>query len=134
MADIYHYLYLSRFTGRVGDTGLRDILQRSRDQNIQLGVTGALLFDGERFVQLLEGPREVVLPLSERIRMDSRHRDFTPVYEGSAASPSGRFDRWMSGYADPDAVAKFESRVTGSGQDAGAVDHFIDLLAMSDVE
>ena len=131
--DVYHYLYLSRFTGRVGDTGLRDILQRSRDQNIRLSVTGALLFDGERFVQLLEGPRAVVSALSERIRLDLRHRDFTPLYEGSPQPPTRRCNQWMSGYADPDAVAKFESRVTGVGNVACAVDHFLDLLAVSDV-
>lgn len=138
---MYHYLYLSRFTGRVGETGLRDILQRSREKNVLLGITGALLFDGERFVQLLEGTREQVLTLAARIRVDDRHTDFEVVYEAEVVSGARRFRRWLAGYSEPESVTTLErsikevdpSPVVKVGV-VGAMDAFMALVETSDLE
>ncbi len=131
--DLHHCLTLSRLTGRLGDTGLRDILHRSRERNPARGLTGALLFDGERFVQLLEGPREAVQALAERIRADPRHEGLTVVVEGPAEGGLRRCATWQMGYADPDAVASFEAGLAAAEGHA-AIDAFLRLLAGSDVE
>jgi hypothetical protein len=51
------------------------ILQTSRENNPRDGVTGALLSDGDHFVQLLEGDPAGLDRCFSRIRQDDRHRD-----------------------------------------------------------
>jgi hypothetical protein len=50
------------------------ILDSSRRNNRQCGLTGMLLFDGRRFLQHLEGEDAVIDATYERIRADERHR------------------------------------------------------------
>lgn len=54
---------------------IQRLLEQSRDRNAQLGITGALLFNEGRFVQILEGDEASVMEVVESIRRDSRHTD-----------------------------------------------------------
>lgn len=66
-------------------------------RNARSGLTGELRFDGARFVQTLEGPCDVVLPLAARILADPRHRAVRVL--GLGASPCRRFQDWsVSGF------------------------------------
>jgi hypothetical protein len=58
---------------------LMKILEASRTRNAEAGVTGALLFIEQRFVQILEGERDAVEDTFERIRGDSRHTAVTLI-------------------------------------------------------
>nr|WP_161557370.1 BLUF domain-containing protein [Acidisarcina polymorpha] len=49
------------------------ILESSRCRNSQNGITGALLFNGGFFAQVLEGPRSVIEGTLSRIEFDKRH-------------------------------------------------------------
>lgn len=53
------------------------ILASCQRNNPLLGVTGALLFNGGCFGQVLEGPRAAVEATFERIQRDERHGDVT---------------------------------------------------------
>jgi hypothetical protein len=55
-------------------TDVEQILQTSRCRNAQDGVTGLLIFDGKRFLQVLEGPVDAVETAFARIAVDPRHR------------------------------------------------------------
>jgi hypothetical protein len=59
-------------------------------------VTGALLFTGSGFAQVLEGPREVVERTFERIIADPRHADVTVL----SFTPTERrcFPDWPMGF------------------------------------
>jgi hypothetical protein len=75
---------------------LRAIVSAARRHNKADNVTGALLFTGMGFVQVLEGPREVVERTFEHIAMDRRHADvtvlsFTPTQQRS-------FPDWSMGF------------------------------------
>jgi hypothetical protein len=50
-----------------------DILTVSRRNNARAQVTGLLLFNGKRFLQLLEGPQLLVDAAYSRILRDDRH-------------------------------------------------------------
>jgi hypothetical protein len=52
---------------------LGDILSKSNRNNKPLDLTGALVFDNQWFVQVLEGERASVWTTFERIRDDERH-------------------------------------------------------------
>jgi hypothetical protein len=56
---------------------LRAIVASARWHNKAENVTGALMYNGAGFAQVLEGPREVVERAFERIAADPRHADVT---------------------------------------------------------
>jgi hypothetical protein len=68
-------IYASRIAEGQGDEVIDAILQQSRAKNPQLGITGVLCYDGRMFMQALEGGRNVVSNLYNRIANDPRHRD-----------------------------------------------------------
>ena len=72
-------VYISKASQEFTDEGLVDLLEKSRQKNAALGITGMLLYKSGKFLQVLEGNTEVVEQLFDRIRNDSRHYDFTPL-------------------------------------------------------
>lgn len=75
-----------------------DIKTRSRRFNTQAGITGALYYSGSHFAQVLEGPREAVLPLIAAIVADTRHTDVTIVQEEMVSVRT--FADWAIAYVD----------------------------------
>jgi len=54
---------------------IRRLLEQARRRNARLGITGALMFNEGRFVQILEGDEAPVMDLLDDIKRDSRHCD-----------------------------------------------------------
>lgn len=52
---------------------MEQILMSATRNNAELGITGMLLFNGQNFLQLLEGEPAVVDALLDRVEADSRH-------------------------------------------------------------
>lgn len=69
-----HLVYASAATTPPSRHDLLDILEVSRRNNREAGVTGLLLYSGGTFIQALEGPPERVTETFERIAHDPRHR------------------------------------------------------------
>lgn len=72
------------------------LLKQARTRNESLDVTGALFFDGERFLQILEGPSEHVNRLYHDIETDKRHQGVTLFYEGDIEERA--FEKWAMAY------------------------------------
>ncbi len=90
--DLLHVSYVS--TLAEGET-LRDLvadLEGFRARNLALGITGCIAFEGERIMQVIEGPREAVETLFEAIARDPRHTDVIQIER----KPIGRvsFGHW----------------------------------------
>jgi hypothetical protein len=68
--------YTSRARLDLGDEELAAIHQTARHLNALDGISGILLFDGSRFLQIIEGAEDAVDTLVERLRMDPRHSAF----------------------------------------------------------
>lgn len=78
------------------------ILDVSLRKNADLGVTGALLFHDERWLQVLEGPQKVVEDLFATIRRDPRHENVT--HQGTLPIASRQFAEWSMAFIDPGAA------------------------------
>ena len=65
--------YTSRARLDLSARDLADIHQAARHLNVLDGITGLLVFDGNRFLQIVEGAEEAVDALLARIRRDPRH-------------------------------------------------------------
>ncbi|MDB4931527.1 MAG: hypothetical protein JWM10_4011 [Myxococcaceae bacterium] len=76
-------VYGSASLGPLDDRALQDLLRECRDKNARRGVTGLLLYRDENFLQVLEGPPDVVRPLYARICADGRHRGCVTFAEGA---------------------------------------------------
>ena len=95
--------YTSRARLDLTDGELNDIHQTARHLNALDGITGLLLFDGARFLQIVEGADSAIDNLVERLRRDSRHsafevRDERHVELRSFADWSMELVRVSSGY------------------------------------
>lgn len=78
-------VYRSRACNGAGYRDLSAILAQSRSNNGIDGLSGLLWTDGERYVQLLEGPPASVAITLERIMADPRHEQLEFVSDEAVA-------------------------------------------------
>lgn len=68
-------LYASRASDTMTAEGLALIMKQSKSNNAKSGITGVLCLSEGIFLQVLEGGRNAVSTLYNRIAGDARHRD-----------------------------------------------------------
>ena len=68
-------VYSSTATAPTDDDTQIDILRQSRANNGLNGISGILLSDGRRFLQVLEGTPEAIEHVFARISADPRHAE-----------------------------------------------------------
>jgi len=95
--DLIHCIYCSAGTVRFGETEMLSLLEKAREANAALGVTGMLLYEQGSFFQVLEGPAESVDALYEKIFRDKRHRRITKIIREPIEARD--FSEWTMGYA-----------------------------------
>lgn len=99
--DLHSLAYVSRsaLTPAILGPALDDILRAARRTNPGRGLTGALLVSGGWFAQVIEGPRDSVQAIFERISRDPRHSDIAVLH--FQPIPARRFGAWAMAHADP---------------------------------
>ncbi len=104
----------------MNDAELEAILQESRENNSELGLTGMLLYYEGAFMQVLEGSEEVVRSLYMRIAQDPRHHRILPLLEEYIAERN--FPDWSMGYhrLQPDEATHLEGFISFA-----EADHFL---------
>jgi len=70
---MYQLAYISTFGLSVGASDIAAILEKARTHNRRDELTGILIADGTRFLQVLEGDRTKVDATFSRISADRRH-------------------------------------------------------------
>ena len=65
--------YVSQAAPDLSERDLVEIHEAARHLNALDGVTGLLVFDGKRFLQIIEGAEEAIDDLTGRLRRDQRH-------------------------------------------------------------
>ncbi|MDI1296127.1 MAG: BLUF domain-containing protein [bacterium] len=97
--SLYQLMYISSVTQAVSVEDCRAIAQASAVSNSRDDVTGLLLFNSKRFLQILEGPRDAVERIFARIYDDPRHRAVVKLRERTIADRE--FGRWAMAFDDP---------------------------------
>ena len=96
---LFHIIYHSLAAGEgLSPPALAELLRQARAYNQAHRLTGLLLYttDTHEFVQVLEGPRDEVESLYQRIARDARHKHAFVLHEGPA---TGRmFPDWRMGF------------------------------------
>jgi len=95
-------MYASRASAHIGADDLAAILRVSKANNPATGVTGVLCFclSSGVFMQVLEGGRDSVNALYNRITRDKRHRDPTLLSYDEIGQRS--FAGWSMGQVNMD--------------------------------
>ncbi|MBX2805856.1 MAG: BLUF domain-containing protein [Hyphomicrobiales bacterium] len=81
---------------------ISELLEISRKNNERDGITGLLIYkqwnDAERanFLQILEGPRDLVDKAYRKIAKDNRHHTILPLEQGDI--PARNFGSWAMGF------------------------------------
>ncbi len=93
-------LYASRAVGAIDDALLHAIVEGSRANNLEHGITGILCVypDGGIFLQVLEGARDEVNALYNNLVRDPRHGDVTILDYAEIAER--HFSAWRMGCVD----------------------------------
>lgn len=97
-------IYASYKTDSLTREDIESILADSRANNARAEITGVLCFSHHYFLQCLEGSREQVNELYNKITRDSRHDepfiiDYSEINERS-------FSSWAMGYVPDTAISR----------------------------
>jgi FAD-dependent sensor of blue light len=104
---MYRIVYVSSATEPFSERELEDLLEKSRQNNSKLGITGMLLYKDGNFMQCLEGPEEAVGTLAAKIKSDPRHRGVLVLLQGQLTQPE--FSHWAMGFKRLDSASAIET-------------------------
>ncbi|MEQ8302939.1 MAG: BLUF domain-containing protein [Cyclobacteriaceae bacterium] len=93
---MFHIVYTSRATQAFDQLQLVDLLKHSRKYNRLWDVTGILLYIEGKFIQVLEGDKDVVQEVYARVKKDPWHDRVVVVEEGE--SERRIFKNWAMGF------------------------------------
>lgn len=123
-------IYVSVADPLIRDEDIAAILLSARRNNKRDELTGALIYNGHNFMQLLEGPADKVDARLEIIRADPRHSGLTEVrrrtvYDRDFAEWSMLYDPDFEGH-DED-LTRLAARERLNEQDEKMMQNFIAL-------
>ena len=93
-------IYVSTSVKLLSDEELLGILKVSRENNYSKDITGLQLYKGGNFMQVLEGPDEVVTSLYEKIKLDARHKDVAIISKEQISAR--QFSSWEMAFQNLD--------------------------------
>ena len=89
-------IYTSLSEAQSDGNDVANILASSETNNRAHSITGLLLFDGDRYIQILEGKAQDVERLFEVISNDPRHHNLELLHQGAITGRS--FENWRMAY------------------------------------
>ena len=104
MTQLIELTYVSEPAQEMSFLGLMRLLSHSYLRNTSMGVTGALIFENNRFGQVIEGPRIQIENLWEKIQKDTRHKNIRLIESKPIEHRS--FNKWTMIFQDSEEVAK----------------------------
>lgn len=110
---VFRWTYVSKaaLSDEQAEMQVAELVAVSKLRNASLAVTGALIFTGERFSQILEGPETAVRELQNSILRDGRHNSVTTI--NIDLGPLRIFDDWSLLYSGP---SRFFQRIVDDVQ------------------
>jgi hypothetical protein len=104
MTQLIELTYVSEPAQEMSFLGLMRLLYHSHLRNKSMGITGALIFENNRFGQVIEGPRAQIEDLWEKIQKDTRHKNIRLLESRPIEDRS--FSKWTMVFQGSEEVAK----------------------------
>lgn len=129
--------YASEAVPDLPEDRLAALVEDAARFNRDAGITGILLFDGERFLQYIEGPEDALGVAYGRILGASSHREIVELARGRVGRrmfpywsmrllPTGSRELSQAAYAD---WRGFVRRAGREGRPLAAMDHLAAVVA-----
>ena len=103
---VHRLIYASKAAQGVTQEDFRAIAMFSAMRNTSLGITGLLMVYNDDIMQVLEGSKEAVQGLYERIQADPRHKYVKLLVDQEA--DSANFTKWSMGFRTLDSRADMD--------------------------
>jgi len=81
VASLHFLIYVSKAVEPMSKQALDTLLKQSQTFNRSKGITGYLLYQDGYFMQMLEGNRDILFDLMDKVKIDPRHHDVRIVIE-----------------------------------------------------
>ena len=98
--EIHQLTYQSKAKSLLDLGELNSILQNANANNAKFNITGCLVYYNGFFTQILEGNRENVLLIYDKICKDNRHHSIDILWQNS--SEKRFFETWNMGFFTPE--------------------------------
>ncbi len=95
---LIEFIYTSTVTRPLDPKEVINLQESCMHNNAQKGVTGMLLYDGQHFMQVLEGDSQTIETLFETIKHDSRHFEVSAIIRNPIENRN--FAAWSMGVVD----------------------------------
>lgn len=99
MDSIRQVVYISQASDTFRESDLDDLVRVSRRNNQKHGITGAMLFLENAFIQVVEGEDVAVSQLLDKLYADKRHHDIRIISDQKVATRN--FRNWSMGVVTP---------------------------------
>jgi hypothetical protein len=109
--DLVALGFVSRSTHELGILGLVNLCVQSYCNNVELGLTGILFFNGYHFGQVLEGHRDVVNNRWQVIQRDQRHSEVHMIAHKDIARRN--FSNWTMHAPDAESIVMLFPELSG---------------------
>ena len=93
---IYHLSYVSTGCDGLRFEHIKEILETSKQNNYNNGITGILIYCNKHFFQILEGNKEDVEEVFSKISIDPRHDNVIKLH--CAYVDKRQFEQWNMGF------------------------------------
>ena len=115
MSKLIELTYVSEPAQNMSFLGLMRILYHSYSNNQSLGITGALIYENNKFGQVIEGPEKDIEFLWKKIQKDARHKnvrliEIKPISERS-------FSKWTMVFQGNEEITKTLPEVSAAIED-----------------
>ena len=117
-------VYFSSSISLFQEADLVSLLQQSQHDNALAGISGILLINQGRIVQVLEGKQEIIEALYKRIEQDRRHTDVIKVVDVPIEERS--FAGWSMGCGK---MTSHQLKIIKTIVDLGRVDWLLTVMA-----
>lgn len=93
---MHQLTYRSKAKPAITQREIQDIWERAQRNNLDMKISGCLIFHNDIFIQIIEGEEKDVLSLFSRIESDIRHSAIQMLWEGSCTERV--FHDWYMAY------------------------------------
>ena len=90
----YQTIYFSASSTPMQVDELEDILEQAQSNNSRNGITGALVYIDGSFLQILEGEKDRVQTLMQKISKDILHETVSVLHEGKLQPQRSLSGKW----------------------------------------
>lgn len=127
-----HVVYVSQLAPGQSCAVFSAISRCARAHNLERGIAGVLLFDGERFLQWLHGGHDEVSRLMAAIAADARHTAVRVLLQTPLPAAAADPPLWRAGFVDAEALDAFAALDPADG--GAMLDGLAQLVAEADLD